>query len=270
MNVRAGDRVKPGQVLVALDISDLNSQLAQARGEVAAAQAELSRTAADEARFSALFARGSVTARERDSAVAAYQAAAAKASQAKAAVEAARSAFDYAIVRSPASAMVVERMVEPGDMAMPGKPLVRLYDETAMRAELEVPEELARSLSVGTPLDLRTDADDTIYHTQVGEIVPAANPGSRTFMVRAAMPSGQGLKPGMFVRATIGTGATSVLTIPRSAVQEIGQLETVRVYSEGRIQTRMVSLGRPLGDRIEVLSGVRGGERLILDAAVQK
>lgn len=265
VKVRAGDRVKAGQVLVELDTSDLNAQLAHARGELAAAQAEMSRASADDARFSALFARGSVTAREHDSAEAAYKAAAARGSQAKAAVEAARSAFDYAIVRAAASATVVERMVEAGDLAMPGKPLVVLYDETALRAELEAPEELARALAVGAAVDLRTEASDTVYHATINEIVPAANAASRTFLVRAAMPSGQHLKPGMFVRGTIETGSTPVLTIPRSAVQEIGQLETVRVYCEGRLQTRMVSLGRPVGDRVEVLAGLREGERLMLE-----
>ncbi len=262
VNVRSGDRVKAGQVLVELDTSDLNAQLAQAQGELTAAQAELKRTTADERRFSALFARGSVTARERDGAEAAYRSAAARVSQSQAALAAARSAFNYAIVRSPVSGVVVERMVEAGDMAMPGKPLVRLYDETALRAELQVPEEMRGEIAVGTPLELQIA--DSPYHTRVDEIVPAADPGSRSFTVRADLPSGQHLTPGMFVRATFAAGTTEVLTIPRQAVQEIGQLHTVRVYQDGRIENRMVSLGRPMRDRVEVLAGLRAGERVIL------
>jgi RND family efflux transporter MFP subunit len=267
VKVRAGDRVAPGQVLVALDASELRNQVAQAQGELAAAQAELRRATADEQRFAALFARGSVTAREHDAAEAAYRSAAARAAQARAAVASARAGLEYATVRSPVGGIIVERLVEPGDMAMPGKPLLRLYDENALRVELEVPEDLARNLDTGTPLTVRVDAIGATYRTQVDEIVPATDPSSRSFLVRASLPSGRHLRPGMFARATLEVGSEKILTVPRAALEHVGQLEAVRVYSKGRVQTRMVSLGRSFDDRIEVLAGLRKDERvLLLDA----
>ena len=266
ITVRAGDRVKRDQMIITLDAHDLRAQVAQAQGQLAAAQGELSRATADEKRFSALFARGSVTASEHDAAEAAYRGASGRAAQAQAAVSAARAGLEYATVRSPADAVVVERLTEPGDMAMPGKPLVRLYDESALRVELEVPEDLARSVEPGTPLDVTVDASGATYHTRISEIVPASDPASRSFLVRAPLPSGQRLQPGMFARATFTAGSEVVLTMPRGAVEQVGQLETVRVCSEGRIQTRMVSLGRPFGDRIEVLAGLKPGDQVILDS----
>jgi RND family efflux transporter MFP subunit len=254
-----------GQVIVRLDASDLNAQTAQAQGELAAAQAELARATADEKRYSALFTRGSVTASERDAAEAAYRGAAGKVAQARAAVTAARAGSEYATVRSPVNGVVVERLVEPGDMAMPGKPLVRLYDENALRVELVVPEELGRNIETATPLDVHVGASGGVYHTQVSEIVPAADPASRSFVVRAALPSGQHLQPGMFARATLTVGSQAALTLPRNAIREIGQLQTVRVVSGRMIQTRMVSLGRSFGDRVEVLAGLHQGEHVILD-----
>ncbi|MFZ0888797.1 MAG: efflux RND transporter periplasmic adaptor subunit, partial [Candidatus Binataceae bacterium] len=184
----------------------------------------------------------------------------------QAAVAAARAALEYATVRSPVDGVVVERLAEPGDMAMPGKPLVRLYDKNALRVELEVPEDLARSIDTGTLLQVRVDATGVEYHTQVTEIVPASDPTSRSFIVRAPLPSGQHLQPGMFARATFTTGSETVLTVPRDAIEEVGQLDTARVISEGRIQTQMVSLGRRFGDRVEVLAGLRAGQRVILDS----
>ncbi|HYA36098.1 MAG TPA: efflux RND transporter periplasmic adaptor subunit [Candidatus Binataceae bacterium] len=264
VRVRAGDRVKPGDLLVELDTSDVNAQVAAARGDLSAAQAELNRTQADQKKFSSLYSRGSVTERERDAADAAYQAAQGRMAQAQAAVAAAQGAIDYASVRSTVNGIVVERMVEPGDMAMPGKPLVKLYDESALRAELEVPEDAVRTLTLGTPLDVCVDATGKQYRTAIDEIVPEANAGSRSFLVRAAMPSDQHLTPGMFVRASFTTGSASVLTIPSAAVQEIGQLETVRVFYDGREQTRMVSLGRSTRERVEVLAGVNEGEKIVL------
>ena len=267
VEVRAGDRVKRGQVIVALDASELKAQVAQAQGQSAAAQGELSRATADERRFSALFVRGSVTASERDAAEAAYRGAAGRVAQARAAVAAARAGLAYTTVRAPADGVVVERLAEPGDMAMPGQPLVRLYDANALRVELQVPEDLARNLATATPLDVTVATAGAVYHTQVNEIVPAADPASRTFLVRAALPSGRHLRPGMFARATFTAGREAVLTVPRGAVEQVGQLETVRVYAEGRIRTRMVSLGRRFGDRTEVLAGLQPGDRVILDRA---
>jgi RND family efflux transporter MFP subunit len=152
-------------------------------------------------------------------------------------------------------------------MALPGKPLVRLYDEHALRVELQVPEDLARSITVGTLLEVRVDAAGATYRTRVSEVVPAADPSSRSFLVRAPLPSGGHLRPGMFARASFAAGTQALLTVPRAAIEQVGQLETVRVYSQGRIQTRMVSLGRGLGERVEVLAGLNEGERVILDHA---
>jgi membrane fusion protein (multidrug efflux system) len=263
VEVRAGDRVKRGQVIVGLDAAELRAQLAAARGQLAAAKSELRRTAADHKRYSALYTRGSVTASERDHAEAAYRAAIGTAAQAEAAVAGARAALAYASVRSPVDGVVVERFAEPGDMAMPGKPLVRLYDEHALRVELQVPEDLARSIALGTSVQVAVN--EATYSSRVNEIVPASDPLSRSFLVRAPMPSGAHLQPGMFARATFTVGTGRVLTVPRRAIEQVGQLDTARVISGGRIETRMIALGRPFGDRIEVLAGLHAGQRVLLD-----
>lgn len=265
VNVHAGERVRAGQTLVMLEAADLRAALAQAEGQLAAATGELARASADARRYAALYPRGSVTASERDAAVAADRAAAGHAQQARAAVARARAALAYATVRSPADGVVIERMVERGDMAMPGRPLVRLYDASAMRVELEIPEDLARRLAPGAPLTVTVDAIGAAFSTRVSEIVPAADPRSRTFLVRAPLPAGPNLRPGMFARATFDAGAETIITAPRAAVARVGQLTTVRVYARGATVTRMVSLGRPLGDRIEVLAGLKPGEQVLLE-----
>lgn len=150
--------------------------MAQARGQLTAAQGDLDRTLADKKRFSALFARGSVTAREHDAAEAAYSDAAGRVTQARAALAAAQAGLEYATVRSPVAGIVVDRMAEPGDLAMPGKPLVRLYDENALRVQLEVPEDLARYIEPGTSLDVTVPANGTTYQTQGNEISPLPIP----------------------------------------------------------------------------------------------
>ncbi|MBE3604375.1 efflux RND transporter periplasmic adaptor subunit [bacterium] len=264
VEVHAGERVRAGQTLVTLDSADLRAGLAQAEGELAAANGELSRARADESRYAALYPRGSVTASERDTAEAAYRAAAGRAEQARAAVAQARAALAYATVKSPADGVVIERMVERGDLAMPGQPLVRLYNESAMRVELEVPEALARQIRIGQPLAVSIDAASANLEVSVNEIVPAADPRSRTFLVRAMLPSAANLRPGMFARATFTSGTETVLTVPADAVVRVGQLTSLRIYQRGATVVRMVSIGRRFGDRIEILAGVNPGEKVLL------
>jgi RND family efflux transporter MFP subunit len=262
----AGQRVRHGQLLVKLDSADLAAQVARAQGALAAARAELVRASADRRRFSALLKRGSVTTREYDGAEAAYGSAAGAVAQAQAAVRAARAALDYSTVLAPRDAIVLERMVEPGDLAMPGQPLVRLYDERALRVELDVPEELSSNVYVGTPLVVFVDVGGAPLpmRTQVNEIVPAANAASRTFLVRAPLPPHSGLRPGMFARAGLAQGSQQILTIPRDAVRYVGQVATVQVLFRGALQMRQIALGRPYGAQIEVLAGLNSGERVLI------
>lgn len=264
VTVRAGDPVKIGQVLVRLDDSDLKAAVARAKGKLAAALANLDRAAKDERRFSALLKRGSVTAHEFDAVQANYRAGRGDVHSAKAQVAAAEASLRYAVVHSPVAGVVAERMVEPGDLALPGKPLVRVYDSHALRVELRVPEELTRDVAAGTPLTVSVQAVGRTIPTIINEIVPAADPASRTFLVRAPMPSDAGLRPGMFASASFDIGTEKVLTVAHSAVESVGQLETVRVLEQAAVRLRQITTGGAYGDRIEVLSGLRQGDKVLL------
>jgi RND family efflux transporter MFP subunit len=264
VTVHAGDPVKVGQVLVRLDDSDLKAAVARANGQLAAARANLERASKDERRFSALLKRGSVTAHEFDAVQANYRASRGDVESARAQVAAAEASLRYAIVRSPVAGVVAERMVEPGDMALPGKPLVRVYDSHALRVELRVPEELTRNISLGMPLTVNVQAAGRTISTKVNEIVPAADPASRTFLVRAPMPSDVGLRPGMFASASFDVGREKILTVARSAIETVGQLETVRVLERGAVRVRQITTGRAFGARVEVLSGLQQGDKVLL------
>ena len=259
VRVRAGQRITLEEILIEMDPSDLNAGVAQARAAVAGAQAELARSEADWHRYSALYSRGSATAQERDAAEAAYRSARAHAQQAEAAVAAGKSALAYATVRSPVDGVVVDRMAEPGDMAMPGKPLLRVYDTRAVRATFAVPEELLKSIRPGSPVRINVDAVHREFAATITEIIPAADPISRSVTMRAD------LQPGMFVRASLDVGRETVLTIPRGAVQTVGQLNTVRVRTQGSVELRQVALGREIDQRVEVLAGLNGGETVLLE-----
>ncbi len=264
VKVRAGQHVHSGQVLVELDSADLRAQLSQAQAELKAAEAEFVRAQADYERFAALIKHGSVTRQEFDAAQAAYRSATGNRARAQAAVEAAKAALSYSTVKAPVDGIVEERLVEPGDMALPGKPLVRLYDERALRVSLEVPERLAQQVNLGMPIEVDFGPQFETITTRINEIVPAADPTSRSFVVRASLPSNRGLRPGMFARARLRLGQETIITIPASAVRYVGQIPTVGVFEQGKILTRQIATGRSFGDRVEVLAGLSAGERVIV------
>jgi RND family efflux transporter MFP subunit len=265
VRVRAGDAVEQGELLVALDSADLAARRAQAEAALAAADAEVGRAASDDQRYRALVKRGSVTIKEFESAETAYRMATARQREAAAEVAAARAALRYTRIESPVKGLVAERLVEPGDLALPGKPLIRLYDAGVLRVEIQVPEQSAKLVRVGTALRVRIDATGEDIATNVNEVAPIADPASRSFIVRAPLPTGRGLRPGMFARASLAAGAERVLTVPREAIESLGQLDTARVVSgDGTVQMRQVALGRARGARVEVLAGLREGEQVLL------
>jgi membrane fusion protein, multidrug efflux system len=264
VTVRAGDRIRKGETLVVLDSGDLRGALASAEGALAAANANLVRATKDEKRFRYLVGRGSVTPHEFDAVEAAYRAALAQVASAKGQVTSARAALNYAVVTSPVTGVVDERLVEPGDLAVPGRPLVRVYDSGALRVELRVPEELIKQIKVGTAITVRVDAAGLKLPAVVNEIVPVADPASRTFLVRAPLAPNPNLRPGMFARAALAAGTEKVLTVERRAVESVGQLQMVRVVKNGAVQVRQVTTGRTFGDQIEVLSGLNPGETVLL------
>jgi multidrug efflux pump subunit AcrA (membrane-fusion protein) len=99
----------------------------------------------------------------------------------------------------------------------------------------------------------------------VSEIAPAADPGSRTFLVKLDLPSTPSLRAGQFGRVAIPVGGTSALLTPASAVVVRGQMELVFVVSEGHARLRIVKTGRRIGDDVELVSGVDAGESLVVD-----
>ena len=265
LNVRAGDRVQRGEVLVQLDRRQLESRVEQRRERVAAAKARLEEARRRFDRVQTLFERDVVSRAELDQAEADRDAAQAELEQAREAVDEASTALSYATIRAPMDGQIIDRAAEPGDTARPGVPLVRLYDPGSLRLDSNVRESLAARLERGDQLRARIDAVDLEVAVQVDEIVPSAQPGSRTVLVRAALPRREDLFPGMFGRLILPTGTKHRLYIPGGAVERVGQLEFVTVVTEQGPLRRIIRTGRHSEQYgVEVLSGVQAGERIVL------
>jgi RND family efflux transporter MFP subunit len=266
VKVRAGDSVKAGDVLAVLDDRDVRSRAGQARSALASAEAQAAQAGAEHARVKGLFDKEAATRRDLEAAEARAKSAAAQVAQARDAVKEAEVALGEAVVRAPFDGVVAERLVEPGDTAAPGRPIFTIHDPANLRLEAQVPESCAAKASVGMEVRTRIDSVGGEVAAKVEEISPVADPQSRTFLIKAALPPGRGLRPGTFGRFLQPCGKKTALLVPAAAVSRSGQLEMVRILEEGEARTRHVKTGKAHGDRVEILSGLREGERVLVEA----
>jgi multidrug efflux pump subunit AcrA (membrane-fusion protein) len=177
----------------------------------------------------------------------------------------AQTALSYSKLTAPIAGRIVERLADPGDTARQGEPLLRMYDPTTLRLEASVRESVASKLAKGQQLSAEIDALKKQYPVVVDEIVPSADPGSRSFLVKVSLADGSGLYPGMFGRLMIPLGQTEKITIPRAAVTQVGQLDFVTVKTKQGPVRRYERLGQPSPDeRVEIISGLKAGEQILL------
>ena len=288
---QAGESVKAGEELVALDDREFRARLAQATqaktaAEAAVAQAtqskrqaeaRLTRSTSEADRVKSLQQQQAATAQQLEAAQADLADALAAVAGAEAAIQMARAqlaqsaqvvteaeiALSHTKLVSPIDGVISNRAVEPGDMAAPGRTLLTVLDPLALRLEAAVREQLIGSVSVGAKLEVELPALGATLAGSVAEILPSADAASRSFEVRVDLPPSAGARPGMFGRMKLAIGERERVLAPRRAIVRVGQLETVLVKSGERWERRLVSTGAALdGERVEVLSGLAGNETI--------
>lgn len=264
ITVRAGDLVVKGQLLVALEQSDLESRLEQAGEQVNSIEARLREAKQNLQRAEELYEKQLVAAIMLDEARANHDSLVADLASARQAVKEAETALSYSEIRSPIDGRVVERFAEPGDTATPGGKLLSLYNPGSMRIEGAVREGLALSLELGQELDIEIPSTGAKITAQIEELVPAADPGSRSFMVRASIDYSGQLLPGMYARMLVPAGTRSVLLVPVDRVISYGQLDLVWVNGETGVERRFIRTGQTLRPgMMEVISGLAEGEWIL-------
>jgi len=254
-------------VLVVLDDRDLKQRLDQAQEAARGAEAALAQAQADFERDQRLFSQQVIPAYEFEHTRTNMRLAEANLARLRHAVEEARVSLSYAVVRSPMAGVILDRLAEPGDLAAPGRPLLTLYDEQRLWLEAAVPEQLLAGFRVGQSATARIDAAGRSVSGRVAEIVPSADPAARAVAVRVRLGQTAGIVPGMFGRLSVPLAPEKVIAVPAAAVIRAGQLAMVDVVDHGRLARRSVQLGRAIGSRYEVLSGLAEGEQVALQSA---
>ncbi len=266
VHVRAGETVREGDVLVVLESADYEARVRAAHDALKAAEARLKLAEAELARIRPLFEKGVVSRRRLDQAISARDASAAEVRRLEQRLREAETLLSYTVIRSPVSGRVIDRLAEPGDMAVPAEPLLRIYDPTLLRVEVPVRETLAVKLGIGDQLTVELPSLGERFTGTVQEIVPFAEVGARTLLFKVALPKDERLFAGMYARVAIPAGTAREVLVPQGAVTRIGQLSYLTVLDErDRPVRRLVTLGHSRSDgRIEVLSGLKAGERYVI------
>jgi RND family efflux transporter MFP subunit len=270
IHVTSGARVARGQSLIEIQPEASEGQLAQAAGALSQAQAGLALAERNYRRFEVLHGEGAASDLELDMAKMEFERARGAVEQAQGAVRAATSVANESVVRAPFSGRVVNTLVEIGDLATPGRPLVRVESVAGQQLWLTIREADIGRIEVGQTLSVNIDAfpDLGTIEGSVAEIVPTADSATHTFVVKVVLP-GVAVPSGVAGRAQITGDRTDRLVVPATAIHRRGGLELVVVRAQdGSARTRAVTTGRSVDDkRVEVLSGLTEGELVVTDLA---
>jgi multidrug resistance efflux pump len=287
VRVVPGDQVRKGQTLIVLDGDDLSAAAGAARSavtaaeqgakaaaaELQAAEAALSLARASHDRIASLHTKRSATEQELDDAIAALRSAEARAAgasarilQATSAIDSARAASDqaktsasFATIAAPFDGLVTEKMVEPGNMASPGTPLLRLEDTRRFHLEVRVDEAHVPRIRNGDRVPVLIGVGSLPVEGIVVEVGRAVDADARAFLVKIALPDITGLRSGEFGRARFPSMPRRALTVPPSAVVRRGQLTTVFVIDEGRARVRLINVRES-----EVVAGLTAAELIVV------
>lgn len=264
IKVRAGDTVKRGDLLLELENSDIKAQVQQAQSRIRATSARLKEAKQNLARVQELQEGGVMSVADLDKAQATHETLVAEMAGAKQALEEARTDLSYTEILAPFNGRVVDRFAEPGDTAQPGSKLLALYNPLSLRVEAHVREHLALSLEVGQPLQVEIPSLNKIVDAVIQERVPAADPGTRSFLVKAGVAFDKNMLPGMYARLLVPAGIEKQLLIPADRVVHVGQLDLVWVLQDGHSYRRFVRIGQVVQDgQVEILSGLAEGDLVL-------
>jgi len=293
IRVQEGDRVNQGDTLVIVDKRQVTAQLRQARAaleearraeaaavssrDAAVAGAQLARATYE--RYLKLIKEDSASRQEFDEVEARHRQAQAsleqaeqmlaaaryRARQAEAALSEAGVASDDAAIVAPYNGIITGKMIDVGDLAIPGTPFLKLEGTGGYRVDVVLPEAYFSVVRLKQSVIIRIPAlGDRPLNGIIETIVPAADQSSRSFLVKITLPADEAIRSGMFARVVIKTGEERMMLIPSSAVVPQGQLTGIFIVGDDQIaRFRLIRTGRRFGDTLEVITGLHEEQRFV-------
>ena len=257
IHFQEGQPVKKGQVVVRLDDSVPRAQLQQA-------QANLSLALSQNRRSTELSRQGFISQQARDETVSQLK-------QQQAAVALAKAQLEKTAIIAPFDGLIGLRNVSVGAYVGPGDDLVPLESTDPLQVDFRIPEQYLGQVQAGLKLVLRFDAlPGVVREGSVGAISPSVDVAGRSILLRANVDNPDHvLSPGMFARVELHFDDAEVLSVPESALAPAGQTQYLYRVQDGRVERMAVEIGQRQGGRVEIVSGLREGDVVIV-AGVQK
>ena len=283
--VRAGQRVAAGQLLLRIDARAANQAATASQAQIGAARAQLDVAAKDLERKRQLAAKNYISKAALEQAEAGYRAAAAQVNALTAAAAAATTQSGFYVVKAPYAGVISQLSIELGDMAMPGRPLLTIYDPASLRVTASVPSSVIGKVDPAKAQVELPDAGGSMIAPTRVEVLPAVDPRSLTQALRANLPAGlDRAVPGMFARVWLPVPAAAAaaqggsapasgsallgqnIRVPLKSIVRRGEMTGLYVLdAKNRPLLRQVRLGRTTGDQVEILSGLQAGERVVTE-----
>ncbi|OYU26281.1 MAG: efflux transporter periplasmic adaptor subunit [Burkholderiales bacterium PBB2] len=283
LDVKAGDRVKAGQVLLRIDARSAQQANQASEAQAQAARAALQLAGRELERQQQLFQQRYISQAALDQAEAQFQATQAQVKAQLAQLALSRTQGDFNVVRSPYDGVISELSVALGDMAMPGRALLSVYDPSALRVTAHLPQSQALGLTDSSQFQIELTGQAQPVRPLKVQLLPTVDASSHTMPLRLDLPRLVGVAPGMFARvqlpAAIGgqasqsgqsdPSATTAISVPVTALVRRAEMSGIYVLNaQGQARLRQLRLGAQQAGMVEVLSGLSRGERIALDPQI--
>ncbi len=253
LTVQEGDQVREGRLLLTIESGEIAAQVTQA-------QAAFNNARLQYDRIKGLYDAQASTQMEMDHATLGLE-------TAQAGLKAAKAMESYTRITAPISGQIVEKRINLGETALPGQPVLRIEDNRNLRLEATVKERDILHIRPGDPVRVQIDAlPGKEIPGRVAQVVPASDIRTHSFVVKVAVPAEKGLITGMYGRAVFSTGRREAILVPRDAIIGLSGVTGVYVVgAENKAIFQMVQTGEERGGSVEVLTGLRPGDRVVAD-----
>ena len=270
LKVREGERVQKGQIIARIKSTDIQAKKNQLSANVLEVKAGLTSAEVDYNRIKSLFDKKSATQKELDDITAQRDMLKAKLENLKYADSEINAILDYATIKAPFSGVIIKKMMNQGDIASPGMPIVSIQGTGVFKAVAKVPESEISLLKEGLEVKVKIDAlGGKIVTGIVSQVNPSGGYSGAQYelsiMLKAEQKTIKNFKNGMFASVILENGTEKHILIPMEAVVRKGQLQGLfTTDSQGKAMLRWLRFGKQFGDKIEVLSGLSEGENYIV------
>ena len=271
--VKPGDKVQTGQTLIRLNADELEAKKAQASAQIATAELAAKNAAKDYQRFQALHAQESASDKELENMELHQRAAASQLQMARQGLKEIEAMLTYTVIKAPFSGTVTQKNIDEGSMAKPGMPLLSIEQHQDMEVTATVPENEVSRVTLGDRVEVEVKALGRTLPGVISELSPSATRNGGQYAMKISLTDQQDsqLRSGMYVTVRLPRKSqdtvSNLLLIDQSALIQREQLQGVYIVNDNQQAVlRWLRLGKTYGQQIQVLSGLKENERIIINA----